>query len=417
MLSLPLLGIVLSLLQEIALRATCRRVQLSSASLSKRAPDLFGVSSMIPDRHPIAEQADQEMDSEAWAEVEAAILERLEKIKSGSEENICWVSHEEILNGEGRIVEGGVAAVVEKQNDFRINFYQLEKFRAWLRVKELDIGTNKNFADEKDVWIVRLTDESHESEEPLTLSSVVGVATHSAQDEGNVFRPDRAERSAFLRSSSFARFLPVPQAGQEQLIPSLVTQEHEVFTFGFRTVSSMFHRKWQWDIFEAHMGQGTEDIPFAGGPRGDYGRVVLRGRCSRLPVISDWIVSDASDTDLFSVQSSPDGSMHRLMSISSSEILFTVRVQPDNDPSWGAAELVVKVFKGDEDTVLYTARTDRLPSQFLIFFRGDDMTTNQIAGVVPYGEYDQRNASRKVLHADEFSDSALLLVVTALMLE
>eukprot|EP00928_Gymnodinium_smaydae_P001604 TRINITY_DN10582_c0_g1_i1.p1 TRINITY_DN10582_c0_g1~~TRINITY_DN10582_c0_g1_i1.p1 ORF type:complete len:422 (-),score=45.48 TRINITY_DN10582_c0_g1_i1:110-1375(-) len=417
MLLLSVIGFILPLVCELTLCAHGRRVRLARGALTRgasttNAPEYFGISDMIPDRHPINEKDSEKMDLDAWAGVRTAILDRLGEVEEGLAENFCWVTHETILDGEGYVAEGGLVAVVQKRTVVRINFYRMQDFRTWVSIKKLDIGSNERFADEEDVWVVRLTDESQASKEPLP--NLDGEVPQPIE-----VSPERLERAIFMRSDDFARAFPIPQAGQEQLIPSLVPEEGEAFLFELNTSSSTLHKKWRWTFGRANVGAGIEEIVFDD-------KTILEARRPRWPRRREWIVSDASYSDLsiphrlFTVQSTRDGTLHNVMTLPSSESpaekLFVIRVEvsPGSRRVWTDRQVTIKIFNKDEDTVLFTGETAETPpgmNFFMFFSSGSDTEDDdRIVGAFAITEDD-----RMLLQVTELADAALLLVATAVI--
>eukprot|EP00928_Gymnodinium_smaydae_P033476 TRINITY_DN23974_c0_g1_i1.p1 TRINITY_DN23974_c0_g1~~TRINITY_DN23974_c0_g1_i1.p1 ORF type:complete len:457 (-),score=43.10 TRINITY_DN23974_c0_g1_i1:152-1324(-) len=389
---------------------------------------------MIPDRYPSIEDDEADIDLEAWAEAQATILERLNEVKNGSVENFCWVSHEEILDEEGHIVEGGLVAVVQKKATFRINFYRMQDFRTWVNVKPLDIGSNQRFADENDVWVVRLTDASETSRVPLP--SLDSESSDSSRDgttsEDSAEVNARAERLEVLQSEDFTSRLPIPQPMLGQLIPGLVPQRDEIFSFGLTRSSSIFKKAWQWHLFEAYLG--AFPVTFEQG--GPAGRTVLKAYGNRWLRNPIWTVTDASDNALFTyqvVRESQTLKVYKLSALLTSETLFTIHVQSEQDENAtnlsrsllpeGAnrASLHVSISKGDSDTILYSGQTTASINEgglanFVAFFRGNGTTINDLIAGVPDEDEGRGNLSEKVLHVDAFGDSALFLVASTLVL-
>eukprot|EP00928_Gymnodinium_smaydae_P001605 TRINITY_DN10582_c0_g2_i1.p1 TRINITY_DN10582_c0_g2~~TRINITY_DN10582_c0_g2_i1.p1 ORF type:complete len:447 (-),score=32.61 TRINITY_DN10582_c0_g2_i1:284-1528(-) len=410
---LSTLGLVFPLFLHLTLRMSGSRLHVARASPTNYSPNYFGVSDMIPDRHPSPEEGAEEIDLEAWTEIRAVILDRLGKVKDGLVENFCWVSHETILDNENHIVEGGLVVVVQKLAAFRVNFYRMQEFRSWVRIKQLDIGSNERFADEPDVWVVRLTDESQASKEPLP--SLNGDSPMSIRTEYSTVTSERLERAEFMMGDHFATCFPIPEAGHAQLIPSLVPQAGESFTFEMQTVFSLFSEIWQWVLREASLGFGMDDIVFSSS------KTILGARRPRWSRGRDWTISDAScellfDDELFHIKPYRDEREHRLTSLSSSQTLFTIR-----DGSVSHSDLLphgrrikTNIFKGDEDVVLYTGVREQTPHglRHLIYFYHGNATEDpeRIAATLTF-DVD----GRMILHVFESTDASLLLVASAVM--
>eukprot|EP00928_Gymnodinium_smaydae_P018033 TRINITY_DN16870_c0_g1_i2.p1 TRINITY_DN16870_c0_g1~~TRINITY_DN16870_c0_g1_i2.p1 ORF type:complete len:423 (+),score=35.03 TRINITY_DN16870_c0_g1_i2:57-1271(+) len=394
------LGVVLLLLEELTLLAGSSRVHVARAAVAQPSPELFGVIDMLPDRLPTNEQGVEEMYTEAWAEIRAAILNRLSEVKSGLVENFCWVSHEEILDNEGHIAEGGLVVVVQKLAAFRINFYRMEEFRSWVRVKPLDIGSNKKFADERDVWVVRLTDGSQASK--AALPSLGGPSSQGTRPRSDVDTLEHRVRVGHIRNVGFARSVLIPRVGQELLIRDLAPLADESFTFELYREPSMFSTTWRWDFREANIG--SRDIIL------NANRTVLSARRHMWPRRRRWTMSDASSTDLFHVESSPDGKEHRLMTLWGHESLFVIHVEPISMDNVTEGEEVgtTKIFKGDGETLLYTGVTDDTFG-FMFFYRGNETgNLDRMVGAKFPGVDD-----RLTLYVANGADAALLLTTAA----
>eukprot|EP00928_Gymnodinium_smaydae_P018038 TRINITY_DN16870_c1_g1_i1.p1 TRINITY_DN16870_c1_g1~~TRINITY_DN16870_c1_g1_i1.p1 ORF type:complete len:408 (-),score=25.31 TRINITY_DN16870_c1_g1_i1:63-1112(-) len=348
---------------------------------------------MIPDRYPRNQHDGEGMDFDTWTTIRAAILERLNDVKNGLAENFCWVSHEEILSDEGRIVEGGLAVVVEKLTAFRINFYRMQEFRTWVNTKQLDIGSNKRFSEEQDIWVVRLTDESHASRTPLPR-----LDGERPQNRRAAVTPARFERLLYLINFGFVRDMRVPQVGQEYLINSLATQANETFAFRFRVKQTTFTRRWRWEFLD--MPQAVSDT------------TVLNAR-SRFFRRRKWTVSTPSSTDLFVVRSSRDRLEHKLVTLASAQTLFVIRVETTSRPGFlpGQFACGLSIFRGEDDTVLYSGEVYDSPPKFIVFFRGSERELDSLVGITPV--HPDGNAS---MYVSEFSDTALLLVAAGLIL-
>eukprot|EP00928_Gymnodinium_smaydae_P018037 TRINITY_DN16870_c0_g4_i1.p1 TRINITY_DN16870_c0_g4~~TRINITY_DN16870_c0_g4_i1.p1 ORF type:complete len:422 (+),score=44.56 TRINITY_DN16870_c0_g4_i1:73-1266(+) len=377
------------------------RVHGAKASLTNSTPELYGVSNMVPDRHP----RDEGSDSDAWTDVRAAILHRLGAVKAGREENFCWVSHEPVLNDQGHIVEGGLVVVAQKLATFRVNFYRMKEFRRWVHVKPLDIGSNKRFSDEDDVWVVRLTDGSEESRVPLP-----DLGIEASRNMRVVPSPERLARAEVVRSPNFARNLPVARTDQDTLIPSLVPQADETFAFELHTSQSTWMRRYRWDFFEVHLGLGIDDIAF-----NLSNATVLTARSSRLPRRRRWTIRDASDNPLFIVHTSADFTEHRLTTVFSGETLYVIRVAERTEPRetgllQGARPLNINIFKGDGNQLVYSGETDDSPPSFICYFSGLHREIDRLVAVVPIGADGQR-----AMYVQQFTDAALLLIATAIL--
>eukprot|EP00928_Gymnodinium_smaydae_P058044 TRINITY_DN41257_c0_g1_i1.p1 TRINITY_DN41257_c0_g1~~TRINITY_DN41257_c0_g1_i1.p1 ORF type:complete len:417 (+),score=20.78 TRINITY_DN41257_c0_g1_i1:60-1310(+) len=414
MLSLLTLGLVFQFLQERTLIVGGNRVHAARVALTNHYSELFGVSDIIPDRRPITDQGFEDVDSDAWAEVRVAILNRLGEVKRGSVDNFCWVSHDVILDDSGHIIAGGLVAVVQKLTTFRISFYRMQEFRNWVTIKDLDIGSNKRFADEQDVWVVRLTDKSDSSKEPLP-------DLNGDYPQGLDTVTPELSRADFFRSNFFWQNFQIPRAGQGQLIPSLVPRAGELFTFGLRTESSIFYKRWRWVLSGVRLNFGTDDIHInCTKPVLDAFRVRVRRR-------QKWTVRDASHytlnmaQELFLVESSRDGKVHRLMTLSSSETLFVIRIESAIESVTHAnvlqseAPITMKVLSADEGTVLYTGVKNETPPEFVPFFMFFYRNTETEDAERLAGSFSVGYNGRMNLHVAQFTDAALLLVATALM--
>eukprot|EP00928_Gymnodinium_smaydae_P018035 TRINITY_DN16870_c0_g2_i1.p1 TRINITY_DN16870_c0_g2~~TRINITY_DN16870_c0_g2_i1.p1 ORF type:complete len:296 (+),score=20.83 TRINITY_DN16870_c0_g2_i1:46-888(+) len=273
----------------------------------------------------------------------------------------------------------------------------MEEFRSWVRVKQLDIGSNKRFADERDVWVVRLTDGSQASKTPLPRLG--GPSFQGPRARFPEVTPDHLERAERIGRPDFLSSLSIPQAGQEQLIPSLSPQANEAFTFEMQMESSVMSKKWRWKLNEAHGIVGNIDLNFT--------RLVLSARRPRWPRRRKWTVSDASFNNLFIVQSSRDGKVHRVMTLSRSDCLYVIRVEstPRENLVEGQGEFTIRILKGDDDTVVYTGLSDEALG-LMFFYRGNETDIVESIGAAAF----MGDGSPTDLYVSNFTDAALLLV-------
>eukprot|EP00928_Gymnodinium_smaydae_P083324 TRINITY_DN6655_c0_g1_i1.p1 TRINITY_DN6655_c0_g1~~TRINITY_DN6655_c0_g1_i1.p1 ORF type:complete len:422 (+),score=33.41 TRINITY_DN6655_c0_g1_i1:73-1338(+) len=416
MLFLASLGIVVSVLEGTPLQVDASRVLKDRVVSAQLTEEDFGVLDLIPDKRPAGSSSHWEA-SETWQEVRAGILDRLGDVRSGSAENFCWVSHEEVLDEQGVIVKGGLVAVVQKQVSFRINFYRMQEFRNWVRVKKLDIGSNKKFEDETDVWVVRLIDETEESKRVLPKLDKTSSRRGSI---GNTIAPELLERAERVRSIDFVSDFPTPRAGEETLIPSLVTQGREQLAFKFFDASSeyrnIFRRKnsWRWDLMRAHFGGGIRNTSFAGGLRGEQGRTVFKAESDRFSFEPVWVVSDAQDRALFTLRPYAHGTEYKLFCSSSSDALFTIRMHFNAGMLSTPLERVY-VLKGDgaDDDVLYFGQNVGPSRPVLMFYNGPRSGSGRQVDRLPVAmaPYSYSVESMNIYAS---ADTALLLVASAL---
>eukprot|EP00928_Gymnodinium_smaydae_P068839 TRINITY_DN5211_c0_g1_i1.p1 TRINITY_DN5211_c0_g1~~TRINITY_DN5211_c0_g1_i1.p1 ORF type:complete len:411 (+),score=42.38 TRINITY_DN5211_c0_g1_i1:54-1286(+) len=388
-----------SLLQTLLLPADTARARTSS----RISPELFGVVDMVPDKRPAALIEGSDETSRAWAEVKAVILDRLVDVQDGLAENFCWVSHEEILDDRNLVSEGGLVAVVQKQSAWRVNFYRMQQFKTWVQVKQLDLGSNRNFADETDVWVVRLTDVTEESKD--VLPKLDGAPASRA-------RSDRVARqqnwAARMRQAHFLRSLSQLHVGQGALIPALVALAQR-FTFRLEQETSVFRLQnhWRWALVRFRFGQ---DAP-SHSVEGD-GLPVLKGFSRRFSADAPWTVSDNSGRALFTMEPHQNGTEYRLLSRTDSTTLYTIRLNRRSeqdlvsDGRW-RWECDVDVFHGAGADMLYHGRTSQSLDGSLPFYSGHrpEALGTRVA------EFDPE--TRMFMTYDSV-DSALLLVASAL---
>eukprot|EP00928_Gymnodinium_smaydae_P011832 TRINITY_DN14329_c0_g2_i1.p1 TRINITY_DN14329_c0_g2~~TRINITY_DN14329_c0_g2_i1.p1 ORF type:complete len:454 (-),score=52.95 TRINITY_DN14329_c0_g2_i1:252-1553(-) len=413
MLPLPQVCALFAVLLQLALPSESSRVlSVSRLSSKKRiAPDRFGIRDMIADRRP-----EEEAVPETFENISAVILERLGDVEKGAEENLCMISHEEILDEKGAIFEGGLVAVVQRHASYRVNFYRMQKFRDWVRIKPLDIGSNQKFADERDVWVVRLLDGSAMSD--LPLPDLDGVPRRRARGRGTQVTPEREARRDALERREFLTDFPIPAAGQEQLIPSMVPHQHEIFTFRFshEVDPSRAHNTWEWDLTRIHLGANMEDLTFGGDFLDEEdGRTFLRAHCNRCTGDIEWIVTDANNRTLFRIESYQRGEVYKLFSLAGSAPLFTIVI--DDDAALGANErgLYITVLSGDGQRILYTSQRERTIARndAIFFYRGSLFERYRPVGVVPFRDTLEGRRTLTSFSAHNSADSALLLVASA----
>eukprot|EP00928_Gymnodinium_smaydae_P079022 TRINITY_DN6304_c0_g1_i2.p1 TRINITY_DN6304_c0_g1~~TRINITY_DN6304_c0_g1_i2.p1 ORF type:complete len:412 (+),score=32.64 TRINITY_DN6304_c0_g1_i2:60-1295(+) len=374
-------------------------------------PEEFGVDEMIPDRHPEVAIEGTDDTSRSWDEVQAAILDRLGKVRDGVEENFCLISHDVILRNQ-RIFEGGIVAVVQKktkesQVSWRINFHQMQEFRTWVKLKPLDVGSNMAFADEPDVWVVRLTDKTEQSKVPLP--NLDGTSEERGETSVSPDRLARFARFATVRNAQFLRGFPVPTVDQEKLIPSLVPQGSETFYFAMDTATSTFRveNMWRWSMIRARFGDGIAPVTFAGG------RSVIEARASRFTVGQAWAIRDGSDRTLFTIDSQLFWQEHTLLSFPDQEVLYTIRVV------WGPGDTMetysevktVLILKGDTEHIVYYGQMEynNEHRDLLVFY---DRVPAAGARSRKAGDFVIQS---KVFRAYASADVALLLVASGLV--
>eukprot|EP00928_Gymnodinium_smaydae_P068840 TRINITY_DN5211_c0_g2_i1.p1 TRINITY_DN5211_c0_g2~~TRINITY_DN5211_c0_g2_i1.p1 ORF type:complete len:421 (+),score=32.36 TRINITY_DN5211_c0_g2_i1:32-1264(+) len=387
------------LLQTLLLPAGTARVRTSS----RISPDVFGVVDMLPDKRPSALSERRNETSQAWAEVQTVILSRLADVRDGLAENFCWVSHEEILDDRNLICEGGLVAVVQKQSSWRVNFYQMQKFRSWVQVKPLDLGFNRNFADETDVWVVRLTDETEGSK--AVLPNLAGAT--APRSRPNRFAPQR-ERAARMRRPDFLRSLSTANVGQDVLIPALVPGESEVFSFRLDQETSLFRvqNQWRWNLVSVRFSQGAPSQSFP------EGLPVLKGYSRRFTADAPWTVRDNSDRVRFTIESRQNGTEYHLLQPTNFTTLFTIRINRQSEQYFASDgrwrwKSDIDVLHGAGGDTLYHGRTAQGLDRSLPFYRGhrQQVFRRRVAEFHP---------AVNIFHTHTAVDSALLLVASAL---
>eukprot|EP00928_Gymnodinium_smaydae_P079023 TRINITY_DN6304_c0_g2_i1.p1 TRINITY_DN6304_c0_g2~~TRINITY_DN6304_c0_g2_i1.p1 ORF type:complete len:408 (+),score=28.96 TRINITY_DN6304_c0_g2_i1:69-1292(+) len=372
-------------------------------------PEEFGVDEMIPDRHPELAIEGKSNLSRAWDEVRAAILDRLGKVRDGVEENFCLISHDVILRNQ-RIFEGGIVAVVQKktkesQVSWRINFHQMQAFRTWVKLKPLDVGSNMAFADEPDVWVVRLTDRTQQSKVPLP--NLDGTPPSTSLERHFTFSPDRLARYAIVSNPQFLRSFPLPTAGQAKLIPSLVPQDSEQFTFALGGEIAMFRMEnmWRWDMINARFGEGIAPVTAR--------RSFIEARAFRFSTGLDWTVRDGSRRMIFRIDSRSSGQEHTLFSFPDQEVLFKIRIiqesEHTNEPYSNVKNL--SIFKGNTENMVYFGQRESNNDA-----RGDCLA---FYDSVQAADARVRKAAELVMHSSVFhayasADVALLLAASGL---
>eukprot|EP00928_Gymnodinium_smaydae_P021672 TRINITY_DN18482_c0_g1_i1.p1 TRINITY_DN18482_c0_g1~~TRINITY_DN18482_c0_g1_i1.p1 ORF type:complete len:406 (+),score=39.42 TRINITY_DN18482_c0_g1_i1:67-1284(+) len=394
---------LLVLLRYLPLRVdTARVVALVKDTSPDVSLDLFGVTGIVPDMSPSYRDADEEV--EAWKEVKSEILQRLVAVKSGSVENFCWVSHEEVLDGSGLIVKGGLVVVVQKQATFRVNFYRMQEFRNWVRRKPLDIGSNMLFADEPDVWVVRLTDDSRGSHQPL--QELAGGLPSPAE-----IQLQRSMRASTVLSPSFLTNFPLPSTRESTLVPALIPQGSEMFSFklasGGRFVRS--RHKWSWYLSDVYFGNGLPSFSYT--QNDETGLLALQADRAHFSLDAPWIVSDANARLLFFINRCDSGLTHEVID-DTNHTLFTIRTDRERRHLFWSRSVSMSISLRDSYTLLYKGvKEHRFHGVSMLIYRGSDtLLMDPVAKIKYYGV----SSRIKTIHVYASADTVLLLAASAL---
>eukprot|EP00928_Gymnodinium_smaydae_P030121 TRINITY_DN22473_c0_g5_i1.p1 TRINITY_DN22473_c0_g5~~TRINITY_DN22473_c0_g5_i1.p1 ORF type:complete len:372 (-),score=20.46 TRINITY_DN22473_c0_g5_i1:154-1269(-) len=359
-------------------------------------------------------------DSETWDILQAAIRARLGEVQKGTADNFCWISHEEVLDDNGTIVKGGLVVVAQKLKPFRINFYRMQQFRDWVAVRPLDIASNKYFADEKDVWVVRLIDKTASSRVPLPNLDISSAANGRQPADPRVAPSlEQRARAEVLNGSDFWEGFPVPRVGDECLIPNMVPRTDELFVFKFfwdHLFARMRHT-WRWDLRSVRLGGVVPlNVSFRDAESMYDGRMFLQGTRPRFSMVSEWSVYDASNRVLFRIKSLEHRTSYMLVPPSGSGSLFTVHI--DRSVRFGRPSMFhIVVRSGADNRTVYVGRTViRRNRAHILYFNGDGSETNfqhvaeALSGDGTFGTY----RDLQTFYAYASADAALLLVASTL---
>eukprot|EP00928_Gymnodinium_smaydae_P006151 TRINITY_DN12145_c0_g1_i1.p1 TRINITY_DN12145_c0_g1~~TRINITY_DN12145_c0_g1_i1.p1 ORF type:complete len:282 (+),score=22.83 TRINITY_DN12145_c0_g1_i1:143-988(+) len=174
--------------------------------------------------------------------------------------------------------------MLTQTTSFRINFYETETLRTWLEVRSLDIPVNRFFADEKDVWVLRLLKAGMQSLPlPNLQERVIATGTPMAADNAQVV-VDGGEESLTYMMHDRERIL--------QAVP----HENEIFKFSLDTNGNRLlnTNEWRCRFRVAHFGNGPRRLLAF-----EDTRRFLQATGRRFN--GQWMVSDASNSNVFSM--------------------------------------------------------------------------------------------------------------------